>query len=502
MSFIQLAGRDGDSFQVPTGLFIDNSFLPSKEGAELEVLNPLRGAAIGNLSAAQPSDVDAAVISATRAFESSWKQTTPVTRGSLLLRLADLIERDQAQFATIHSIDAGFVYDDVLAVDIPQSISTLRYYAGWAGKLCGKNIDFPGGFGITRREPFGVCAAIIPWNAPLMVTIWKLAPAIAAGNVLIIKSPELAPIYGQKLAELIVESGFPAGVVNILCGQGSVAGSAIAHHMGIRKVAFTGSTLTGRSVLRASADSNLKKVSLELGGKSPSIVFDDADLDNALQWTLLGSTANNGQICALGSRIYVQAGIYDAFLREFKARVESLSSKQGDPLAAGVNKGPIISGAQYKKIATYIDGAKDEGAQLLTGGASQAIGSSGFVQNTYFTDVREDMTVVKHEVFGPVSTIHRFSTEDEVIRKANASDYGLSAAVFTENVHTASRVAQALEAGHVTVNVWAMMVPNMPFGGVKQSGFGRDLGEDALDEWTYLKAVKYAIRSGSGKSHL
>lgn len=338
-----------------------------------------------------------------------------------------------------------------------------------------------------------------------MITIWKLAPAIACGNVLIIKTPELAPLYGQKLAELVVEAGFPPGVINVLCGLGPTAGSAIAHHMLIRKVAFTGSGVTGRSVLRASADSNLKKVTLELGGKSPSIVFADANLQNALLWTAIGSSANNGQICALGSRIYVQDIIYDEFVRQFQERARKQPVVTGDPLLPGVTKGPVINAVQHNKVMSYIERAKQQGAKPLMGGSGSQVGSSGFVENTIFVDVSEDMTIVKEEIFGPVATIHRFSTEKEVIEKANASEYGLSAAIFTNNVHRANRVANALEAGQVAVNGWALMHPDLPFGGVKQSGFGRDLGEDALEGWTYVKSIKHLFlpdEDGAGKPRL
>lgn len=324
-----------------------------------------------------------------------------------------------------------------------------------------------------------------------MITIWKLAAALAAGNTLIIKSPEAAPLAGQKLAQLTVEAGFPAGVVSILPGLGPVAGNAIAEHMRIRKIAFTGSAATGRSILRASANTNLKRVTLELGGKSPSIVFADANLENALFWTLVGSSANNGQICALGSRIYVQDTVYDQFVDGLVARARQMPAVTGNPLEKGVTKGPVINKQQHDRILGYLEKGREQGARTVLGGRGTAQGASGFVENTILTDVREDFTVVKEEIFGPVATVHRFSTEDEAIALANDSEYGLSAAVFTENVHRADRVADALESGQVTVNCWGMMTPNMPFGGVKQSGFGRDMGEEALEAWLSVKSIKY-----------
>ena len=407
--------------------------------------------------------------------------------------MADLIERDAEDFATLHAVDGGMVFGDVLNMDMPVVTETLRYFSGWADKITGKAVDIPHGFGYTRREPLGVCVAIVPWNAPLMITSWKLAPALATGNVLILKTPELAPLYGQKLGELIAEAGFPPGTVNILCGEGKTAGQALAEHMSVRKIAFTGSTATGRNILRASANSNLKRVTLELGGKGPSIVFADANRMNALFWTMVGSSANNGQICALGSRIYVQDSIYEEFVQQFQAMAKEMPSVMGNPLEQGTSKGPIVNKTQHDKILSYLKKGQEEGAKVLLGGNGAAVGSSGFVENTVFVDVKEDMAIVKEEIFGPVATIHRFSTEKEVIAKANASELGLSAAVFTDNTSRANRVSAALETGQVTVNSWGMLTPNMPFGGMKQSGFGRDMGEDALEGWTTLKAVKHWV---------
>lgn len=344
-----------------------------------------------------------------------------------------------------------------------------------------------------------------------MITIWKLAPAIAAGNVLIIKTPELAPLYGQKLAALVKEAGFPPGVINIICGLGSVAGQALAEHSDVKKIAFTGSAPVGRQILKASASSNLKKVTLELGGKGPSIVFADADLNNALFWTTTGITANNGQVCAAGSRIYVHASIYDNFLLAFAEKLAKTS--HGDPLLSETTKGPVISQRQREKITEYIRHAKESGIRLLAGGEDLP-GNGYFVANTAFADVPDDARIMQEEIFGPVAvstnpcvtplvsliisltgiqlkSIAKFTSESEVIAKANASEYGLGAAVFTNDVSRAQRVSSALECGQVTVNCWGMLHSNTPFGGVKQSGFGRDMGEEALDGWLTTKTVKY-----------
>ena len=334
----------------------------------------------------------------------------------LLSKLADLTERDAVDLASLESIDAGILYEESLHFNVPQAVDTLRYFAGWADKGAGQSLHIPNGLAYTQNEPLGVCAAIVPWNAPLyvyqpshlldrantvltsMITTWKLAPAIATGNVLIIKTPELTPLYGQKLAALILEAGFPPGVINILCGEGQVAGQAIAEHPKIRKVAFTGSTLVGRQILRAAAETNLKRVTLELGGKGPSIVFPDADFENALFWTTLGITANNGQICAAGSRIYVHDSIYERFLEEFKVR--TAKAVHGDPLLATTSKGPLASAGQHRKVMGYVSKAKEAGSRLLCGGKDL---DGNFISNTAFADVKEDDVIMREEIFGPVA---------------------------------------------------------------------------------------------------
>ncbi|BCR83247.1 putative aldehyde dehydrogenase [Aspergillus chevalieri] len=488
-----LSGLQGRPINVHTGLFINNQFVPATNNHILETTNPANSRKLTDISAAQKEDVDRAVEASEAAFR-EWKTTPPQTRVRLLSKLADLIERDSIELASLEAIDAGILYGESLHLSVPQAVDTLRYFAGWADKGAGQSLPIPNGLAYTQHEPLGVCAAIVPWNAPLMITIWKLAPAIATGNVLIIKTPELTPLYGQKLAALILEARFPPGVINILCGEGKVAGQAIAEHPKIRKVAFTGSTLVGRQILRAAAETNLKRVTLELGGKGPSIVFPDADLENALFWTTLGITANNGQICAAGSRIYVHASIYERFLEEFKGRVAK--AVHGDPLFATTSKGPLASAGQHQKVLGYINRAKEVGSRLLCGGEDL---NGNFISNTAFADVKEDDTIMKEEIFGPVAAIARFETEAEVIAKANNSEYGLSAAIFTDNVSRAHRVAAAIETGQVTVNCWGNLHSNTPFGGMKQSGFGRDLGKEALDGWTSTKTVKVHLLSTGAK---
>jgi aldehyde dehydrogenase (NAD+) len=326
-----------------------------------------------------------------------------------------------------------------------------------------------------------------------MITMWKLAPALAAGNTIIVKTPELAPLYGQKLASLIVEAGFPPGVVNILCGVGTVAGQALAEHPRIRKISFTGSTPVGRSILATAARTNLKRVTLELGGKGPSIVFADADMENALFWTTMGITVHNGQICAAGSRIYVQDEVYDTFVKEFSARSRDFVA--GDPLLDSTTKGPLISALQADRVMRYVAKGHDEQLELLHGGKeTTSLPEKGhFVPNVAFGNVAPSATVIREEIFGPVASIARFKTEEEVIALANESEYGLSAAVFTSQLSRAIRVSDAIEAGQVTVNMWGTVNANTPFGGVKGSGIGRDLGEDAIEEWTEVKSVKIKL---------
>lgn len=340
-----------------------------------------------------------------------------------------------------------------------------------------------------------------------MITVWKIGPSIASGNTLVIKTAELSPLYGLKLAQLVKEAGFPPGVINILTGPGHIAGKALAEHMDVKKISFTGSGPVGREILIAAAKSNLKRVTLELGGKGASIIFDDAQFENALFWATLGITAHNGQICAAGSRLYIQAGIYDRFIQEFAKR--SATAVSGDPLLSKVTKGPMIGPKQHSNVLGYIKKGIEEGATLLHGGNVVDYASGNYIENTAFIGVTPDMTIMKEEIFGPVAvsfyiilsissspqannrqSIAKFESEKEVITLVNASEYGLSNAVFTSDVSRAHRISNALESGQVTVNSWGAIFPNTPFGGVKHSGFGRDLGEEALESWTSVKSVK------------
>ncbi|ETS87883.1 hypothetical protein PFICI_01711 [Pestalotiopsis fici W106-1] len=488
MASVTLTGAEGRSITVPTGLFIDNKFEPATSGATIDVENPSTGKHLATVSAAQAEDVDRAVQSAKKAYV-SWKKVDSGEKRRLLNRLADLVERDAVELASLEALESGVLYGVSRALHVQESISNLRYFAGWADKLDGDSLSIPQGLAYTRREPIGVCAAIVPWNS-LMIAFWKIAPALATGNVLILKTPEITPLWGCKLAQLIAEAEIPPGVVNIITGLGNIAGQALSEHNDIKKISFTGSPGVGRRILETSAKTNLKKVSLELGGKGPSIVFADADLENALFWTTLGITVSNGQVCAAGSRIYVQDTIYEKFVEEFSKR--SRDAVHGDPLLPETTKGSVANKAQLDKILEYVKKGKESGARLLHGG-ERLPGDGYFIANTAFAEVDQKAPIMQEEVFGPLASIAPFSTLDEIIAKANDTSYGLSAAVFTNDVNKAFRLSEEIESGMVTVNAWGMIHANTPFGGVKESGFGRDMGKEALEDWTTTKTVKWNI---------
>lgn len=414
------------------------------DGATFETTNPHDKTIITIVHEAKAGDVDIAVACARKVFEGEWKLVNPSERGRLLNKLADLFERDSIILAAIEALDNGKAFS-LAKSDIDSAQGCLRYYAGWADKIHGKVIDTdPDMLNYTRHEPIGVCGQIIPWNFPLVMWAWKIAPAIAAGNTVVLKTAEQTPLSGLYAAKLTKEAGFPPGVINVLSGFGRIAGTAITSHMGIDKIAFTGSTTVGRLVLQAAANSNLKKVTLELGGKSPNIVFNDATIDDTVSWVNFGIYFNQGQVCVAGSRILVQDGIYDKFLEAFKHR--ALQNIVGDPFHKSTFQGPQVSKLQFDRVMAYIEKGKNEGAKVEIGG--DRIGSQGFyVQPTIFSGVSEDMTIVKEEIFGPVCTVQKFTDETDAIRIANNTSYGLAAAVHTTDLNTAIRVSNALKAG-------------------------------------------------------
>ncbi|PHH61502.1 hypothetical protein CDD81_293 [Ophiocordyceps australis] len=479
------------NYKQPIGLFINNEWVEGVDKKKFEVINPTTEEVITSVCEATEKDVDRAVDAARKAFVSTWRQVTPQARGHLLLKLADLTEKNLDLLAAVEALDNGKSIT-MARGDVGAVAACLRYYGGWADKIEGKTIDIaPDMFHYTRHEPIGVCGQIIPWNFPLLMLAWKIAPALATGNVIIMKSAEQTPLSALVFANLVKEAGFPPGVFNLLSGFGKVAGAAIASHMGIDKVAFTGSTIVGRSIMKAAASSNLKKVTLELGGKSPNIVFNDADIEQTISWVNFGIYYNHGQCCCAGTRIFVQEGIYDKFLEAFKKR--AAANNVGDPFDEKTFQGPQVSQLQYDRIMGYIKAGKEEGAKIEIGGERH--GDKGyFIQPTIFSNVRSDMKIMQEEIFGPVCAISKFKHEDEVINLGNDTSYGLAAAVHTKDLNTAIRVSNSLHAGTVWINCYNLLHTALPFGGYKESGIGRELGEEALANYTQHKSV--AIRLG------
>ncbi|GME67607.1 unnamed protein product [[Candida] boidinii] len=481
---------NGLNYDQPTGLFINNEFVPSRQHKTFGVVNPSTEEEICHVYESRADDVEIAVDAAQKAFDGGWKDLDPSVRGGYLNKLADLLYEHRDILASIESLDNGKAIQ-LARGDVDLVIRYIRSCAGWADKVTGSVVETGRDhFTYVRREPLGVCGQIIPWNFPLLMWSWKIGPALATGNTLVLKTAESTPLSALYASKLVKEAGFPAGVYNVVSGFGKITGEAIATHQKIKKVAFTGSTATGRHIMKAAAESNLKKVTLELGGKSPNIIFDDADVKKTVQNLVLGIFYNSGEVCCAGSRIYVQEGIYDEIIREFKAAAETL--KVGNPFDEEVFQGAQTSQQQLDKILGYVDIGKKEGATLVTGG--ERLGETGyFVKPTIFADVKEDMRIVKEEIFGPVVTVSKFSTKEEAIKLANDSEYGLAAGIHTTNVNTAHDVAAQVRAGTVWVNTYNDFHPMVPFGGYGQSGIGREMGVEALENYTQYKAVRMGI---------
>ena len=472
-------------------LFIDGQFVDSESGKTFTSPNPATGETFAEVAEGDKADVDKAVAAARKAYEGKWSKMSARDRGRLLYKLSQLIERDAAQLAELETRDNGKPIKESTYIDLPGVVENFEYFAGWATKIEGETIPVPGQmFNYTLREPLGVCGQIIPWNFPLLMAAWKLAPALAAGNTVVLKPAEQTPVTALELAKLIQEAGFPEGVVNIVTGYGETAGAALASHPGIDKIAFTGSTEVGKMIARAAAE-NLTKVSLELGGKAPNVIFADADLDQAVNGAMMGIFFNQGQVCCAGSRIFVEEKAKDEFLARFKEKAERV--KVGDPMDKATGMGPQVSAEQLSRIKGYVDIAREEGATVFSGGGSPELAeefkNGYFFQPTIFSEVDNKMRVAQEEIFGPVSSVITFTDDDELIQKANDTIYGLSAGIWTQNITRAHRFAKAIKAGVVWINTYNMMNAASPFGGYKQSGYGREMGKGALDLYTQVKSV-------------
>ena len=472
-------------------LFIDGQWVDAESGKTFTTPNPATGETLAEVAEADAADIDKAVAAARRAYEGKWSKLSARDRGRLLYKLSQLIEQNADELARLETADNGKPIKESLYVDLPQVVENFEYFAAWATKIEGETIPVPGKmFNYTLREPIGVCGQIIPWNFPLLMAAWKLAPALAAGNTVVLKPAEQTPVGAMELAKLIQEAGFPEGVVNIVPGYGESAGAALAAHRGIDKVAFTGSTEVGKLIAKAAAE-NLTKVSLELGGKAPNIVFADSNLDQAVAGAMMGIFYNQGQVCCAGSRLFVEEGVKDEFLSKLTEKAERIAV--GDPMNKSTQMGPQVSEEQLNRIKGYVDVARNEGAAVVTGGASPelegAFQKGYFFRPTIFADVNNRMRVAQEEIFGPVVSVISFKDEDDLIKQANDTIYGLSAGIWTQDITRAHRFAREIKAGVVWINTYNMFNAASPFGGYKQSGYGREMGRHALDLYTQVKSV-------------
>jgi aldehyde dehydrogenase (NAD+) len=474
----------------PGRLFIGGEWQDAASGETFDTINPATAEPLTHVAAAAAEDVDRAVRAARAAFEAdSWQKLDARKRGKLLYAIADQLEGRADELARLETMDNGKPVREARMIDIKESIDCFRYYAGWADKISGDVIPVPGPYlNYTRREPVGVCGAIIPWNYPLQMAAWKVAPAIACGNTVVLKPAEQTPLTALELARAAAEAGLPAGVLNVLTGFGEPAGAALVAHPDVDKIAFTGSTAIGKIIQKQAADT-LKKVSLELGGKSPNIVLDDADIDAAVKGASMAIFYNTGQACTAGSRLLVHEKIRDEFVEKLVKRAAGFVP--GDPLDPKTRLGPLVSAEQLDRVMGYIAQGKSEGANLLLGGDRVEVnGKAGYFLNpTIFGEVESKMVIACEEIFGPVLAVQTFSDLEEAIQIGNDTEYGLAAAVWTRDVRKAHYAAHQLRAGTVWINTYHNLDTASPFGGYKQSGYGRELGRYALDLYTQVKSV-------------
>lgn len=492
---IEILPAVADFLRCKHHLLIDGRSVPAQSGESFATLNPANGETLCSVAAGDASDVDAAVAAARRALP-GWAALAPAQREQLLHRFADLMEAHKEELAQLETLDNGKPLRIALNVEVNVAIGQMRYYAGWPSKLTGETyaVSAPGFHVYTRREPVGVCAAITPWNYSLVMAAQKIGPALAAGNTLVLKPAEQTPLTALRLGELALEAGIPPGVLNVVTGFGSTAGVALTHHPGVAKVAFTGSTEVGKAIQRAAADT-LKRVSLELGGKSPLILFNDVEnLDTAAEAALWAIFSNSGQNCVAGSRLFVQAGIYDTVIERLAARAQQLVVGPG--LEPATDLGPLISAEQLERVQRYVETGKRSGAALVTGGERLGgrLARGYFLAPTIFVHVADNAAIACKEIFGPVLSVFRFEDEDEVVARANALPFGLAAGVWTQHLGRAHRIAERLKAGVVWINTYDWFDPAVPFGGMGESGVGRELGRQVMEAYTELKAVWVKVK--------
>jgi aldehyde dehydrogenase (NAD+) len=480
----------------PYKLYIDGKWTESSSTVSIPVMNPATGEQLTTVPDANAQDVDRAVHAARRAFETGvWRKMDVSARERIIWRVGELIEKNKEELGLLESLNNGKTFQEALRGDIPPTADIFYYYAGWARKIYGETIPVDGNFlNFTLREPVGVVGMITAWNYPMLLAAWKVAPALAAGCTMVIKPSEMTPLTTFKLAEYCHEAGVPDGVVNVVTGYGPTAGEALGRHMDVDKVAFTGSVRTARALLKASGESNLKRLSLELGGKSPNIVFPDADLERAAKSAFWGIYANKGEVCSAGSRLLVHEKIYDEFVGGLAERAAKM--KVGDPLDPASEMGSQISQAQMERILAYIEAGRKEGARVLTGGERDTSGDKArgfYVKPTVFANVQPQMKIAQEEIFGPVLAALKFRDAEEAAEIANSTIYGLVSAVWTRDIATAHRLAQQIKAGSVWINAYNCFDSSSPFGGYKQSGFGREMGPHALESYTQVKSVWVAL---------